>query len=221
MPREDNEWGEWDPSQYEVPPRGTWFNRHLIDKHEEPNSSVSPPNQQITLTTSSEQLEGLYFPCLRDFRHWYVWARETGRHERYLENIQTLATEFKLNTPNAELDLNLSNSSIYLSDTNLHNFSQDQISYQELLKQFLKDAEAIVNDRGENEIIDDEYARRYYSLKGNYTLTYYYILDEAIVEKDSCLMAYRKAGKVAIGAKFVRQHDAAIFRQAITYAQAL
>lgn len=75
-----------------------------------------------------------YQPCLRDLRYWYTWARETGRHEKYLKRIETLAVDFKLKTLGAESKVDLSNPNTYLPEVDLFNMMLDQSNYQEILR---------------------------------------------------------------------------------------
>lgn len=217
MPRADNEWGDWDESQYDVPPRPSWLEEMLSrDEHKSQNDVFTPP---VTENQASPPLvrKEAYLPCLRDFRCWYVWARETGRHERYLQQIEALAVAFKLETPDAEINTHFINPNISLSEANLHNMKNDQIRYQELLEDFLRDAKTIIDNRGSNEICEGENILRYRSRNGEYVLSYHSALHRVTVEKSDCLLAYQQGEQTSIGDKFVTQKDAALFKRAATY----
>lgn len=219
MPRADNEWGDSDPRQFEVSPPGTWLPDFLTNALSAKNPDIS--SKQVAPSRPFKIEEEIYLPCLQDLRNWYVWARETGRHETYLENIQKLGEKLKLDVPNAKLDANLSSPIICFSTINLHNFRLDQKSYQQLLEQFIEDSETILRSRGSSELINGERIDRYYSQNGEYVLTHYPTADKTTIEKNSLLIAYRQAEEVAIGTRFVRDHDAVLFRQAVTHKQAL
>lgn len=216
MPRADNEWGDWDESQYDVPPRPSWLEERLCgDKHKPQNNTIAPQTKENSTSPLPARKEA-YLPSLRDFRCWYVWAKETGRHERYLQQIEALAVAFKLETPGSEIDIHLINPNISLSEANLHNMKKDQIRYQELLESLLRDAKTIINNRGSNEICEDENILRYCSRNGEYVLSYYSASDRVTVEKSGCLLAYQQGGQISIGDKFVTQKDAALFKRAAT-----
>lgn len=215
MPRADNEWGDWDESQYDVPPRPAWLEERLGRGERESIDSVIAPS--IKEESSSPTPEEAYLPSLRDFRCWYVWARETERHEIYLQQIEALAVAFKLETPIAKIDIHLTNPNVYLSEANLHNMKNDQRSYQELLENFLRDAKTIIDSRGKNEICDGENILRYHSRNGEYVLSYYPASDQVTVIRNGYLLAYQQAGKASVGDKFVIQRDAALFKRAAIY----
>lgn len=116
MPRADSEWGDWDESQYDVPPRPLWLEDLLSrDEHKSQNGTSTLQKKKKQSAPPSEHKEA-YLPSLRDFRCWYVWARETGRHERYLQQIEALAIAFKRETPDAEANVHLINPNISLSE---------------------------------------------------------------------------------------------------------
>lgn len=217
MPRTDNEWGDWDESQYDVPPRPKWLEDRLFrDENELIDNAATAPVETLQEAPLLSPKEA-YLPSLRDFRCWYIWARETRRHERYLQKIEELAVDFKLKTPYYEVDINLVNPKISLGEADLHNMRNDQRNYQELLEQFLRDAKTILEKRGESKIYDGQNILQYQSKNGEYVLSYYPLLDQVVVEKNNCLLAYQKVGQAGVGEKFVSQRDFLLFRRAATY----
>jgi hypothetical protein len=93
----------------------------------------------------------------------------------------------------------------------------DQIRYQELLEDFLRDARTIIDNRGSNEIVEGESILRYRSRNGEYILSYYSASDRVTVEKNGCLLAYQQGKSIGRGDKFVTQKDAELFKRAATY----
>lgn len=215
MPRADNEWGEWNESQYNVPPRPIWLEERLCKSSPQSQDALSEPQVKEKQTPSSQDFEEAYLPSLRDFRCWYIWARETGRHEIYLEKIEALALAFKLKTPSAEANIHLINPNFGLSAANLHNMRNDQNRYQEMVENFLRDAKIILDRQGIREICESENVLRYRSRNGEYILSYYSVSNRITVEKNGYLLAYQKEEQISVGNKFVTLKDAALFKRAV------
>jgi len=234
MPRVDNEWGEWDSSQWEVPPRGTWFPGNLNTEHgfqyipRETVAGVSPPLK--TPPNFKEVPVKLPGVSLRDLRNWYVWARECGRNENYLNNICDLALKFKHQMPEAETAEDFSNSNFLLSSTTCRNMQEDKKNYHKLLEQFIENTKTILLGNKDIKIFisgegyrcsseDNQYSLIY---SPSYLLIYFSALGCVEVYKKGYLIAYQRwktsgeqntCSQIDKGSKFVRKEDFLLFQQ--------
>ncbi|MBD2097666.1 pentapeptide repeat-containing protein [Trichocoleus sp. FACHB-591] len=164
---------------------------------------VTMPNKVIHGELLNSTLEihlQHYIPCLNDLRVWYFRARETGRNQDYLDNIQSFAQEFKKGTPNAEQDPTIRNSEIALSAIDIEHLREDESNYKKLISQAVKDAKSILDYRGKDAKINNKKIREYSSIQGSYRLCYFYQKATLeIAEKEKILLCYQLSGQSQLG----------------------
>ncbi|MBW4489942.1 MAG: pentapeptide repeat-containing protein [Trichocoleus desertorum ATA4-8-CV12] len=149
-------------------------------------------------------------PCLNDLRVWYFRARETGRNQDYLDNIQLFAQEFKKKTPNAEQDPTIRNSEMALSTIDIEHLREDEANYKKLLSQAVKDAKSILDYRGKDTKTNNEKIREYSFIQGSYRLRYFYHKATLeIAEKEKILLCYQLSGQSQLGVQRIHNRLAA------------
>lgn len=165
-------------------------------------------NGELLKSTLEIHLER-YAPSLNDLRVWYFRARETGRDQDYLDNIQSFAQEFKNKTPNAEREPNVRNSEIPLTPIDIEHLSEDEFNYKKLLTQAIQDAKSILDHQGVDSKINNEKIREYSFIHEGYRLRYFYqkaILE--ITEREKILLYHQLVGQLQSGVQRIHNQIA-------------